>query len=185
MTLCQPTSDKLPRMRPLLEDRTPVQLLWVIAASNALTSLGFAIPFVQSWQTPPHHRTPFLQEIPWFFAILAGLIATFLSEQSLREGIASEQWSEALLAAPRRLLEHPAFSFLGWSLIVASFAAIAFTRGSGIAGVWMFIAPSLSLSRVRSLLRPRNHANADSQLRTPAKPLQSEHWGTPPGPFTN
>jgi hypothetical protein len=31
-------------MKPLLEGRTPTQLLWIIAASNALVSIGFGVP---------------------------------------------------------------------------------------------------------------------------------------------
>lgn len=172
-------------MRPLLENRTPVQLLWIIAVSNILTSFGFAISFVQSWQPPPHHRTPFLHEISWLVPVLVGIMAMWHSEAALREGVASEQWPEDLLAAARRFMKHPAFSFLGWSLIVAPLAVIVFDRRSGLAGVLMFIVPSLSLSRVQSFLRPRNNAKTDSQLRAPAKPLQSEYWGTPPRPFTS
>ena len=59
-------------MKPLLEGRTPTQLLWIIAAPNALVSIGFATPFVQSWQ---HHRGTFSQNFPWFAALLVGFIA--------------------------------------------------------------------------------------------------------------
>src|SRR5882757_1398552 len=107
-------------MKPLLERRTPTQLLWIIAASNALVSIGFGMPFVQSWQ---HHRVPFSQNLPWFAALLVGFIATLLSEAALKKGVASAQWPEALLVTPRKLLEHPAISVLGWSLFVAFFAA--------------------------------------------------------------
>jgi hypothetical protein len=85
-------SGKLPRMKPLQEGRTPTQLLWTIAASNALVSIGFGILFVQSWQ---HHRVPFSQNLPWLAALVVGLIATLLSEAALKEGVASDQWPEA------------------------------------------------------------------------------------------
>jgi hypothetical protein len=174
---------KLPRMKPLLEGRTPTQLLWIIAASNALVSIGFGIPFVQSWQ---HHRMPFSQNFPWFAALLVGFIATLLSEAALKEGVASDQWPEALLGTPRKLLEHPAISVLGWSLIVASLAAIAFSRGHNIGGAWAFLAPSMSLKRVRVSLRPPGKGPTDPRLLPyPAKPLLSEHWGAPPQTFSD
>jgi hypothetical protein len=169
-------------MKPLLEGRTPTQLLWIIAASNALVSIGFGMLFVQSWQ---HHRVPFSQNFPWFAPLLTGLIATLLSEAALKEGVASEQWPEALLVTPRKLFEHPAISILGWSLIVASFAAIAFDRGHNIGGAWAFLAPSMSLNRVRVSLRPPSKVATNPGLPYPAKPLQSGHWGTPPRPFSN
>jgi hypothetical protein len=173
---------KLPRMKPLLEGRTPTQLLWIIAASNALFSIGFGMPFVQSWQ---HHRVPFSQNLPWFAALLVGFIATLLSEGALKEGVASEQWPEALLVTPRKLLKHPAISVLGWSLIVASLAAIAFSRGHNIGGAWAFLAPSMSLKRVRVSLRPPGKGPTDPRLLPyPAKPLLSEHWGAPPQTFS-
>jgi hypothetical protein len=167
-------------MKPLLEGRTPAQLLWIIAASNALVSIGFAIPYVQSWQ---RHRMPFSQNLPWFAVTLVGLSATLLSEAALKEGVASEQWPEALLVTPRKLFEHPAISVLGWSLIVASFAAIAFSR-HGVA--WAFLAPSMSLNRVRVSLRPPGKVATNPRLLPyPAKPLLSEHWGAPPQPFSD
>jgi hypothetical protein len=170
-------------MKPLLEGRSPAQLLWSIAASNALVSIGFGMPFVQSWQ---HHRVPFSQNLPWFAALLVGFIATLLSEAALKEGVASDQWPEAVLVAPRRLLERPAVPFLGWSLIVASFAAIAFAHGNHIGGAWAFLAPSMSLNRVRASLRPPgNDATNPRLLPNPAKPLLSEHWGSPPQPFSD
>jgi hypothetical protein len=169
-------------MKPLLEGRTPSQLLWIIAASNALVSIGFGMPFVQSWQ---HHRVPFSQNFPWFAALLVGFIATLLSEAALKEGVTSEQWPEALLVTPRKLFEHPAISVLGWSLIVASFAAIAFSRHA-TGGAWAFLAPSMSLNRVRVSLRPPGKFETNPRLSPyPAKPLLSEHWGSPPQPFSD
>jgi hypothetical protein len=168
-------------MKPLVVGRTPTQLLWIIAASNALVSIGFGIPSVQSWQ---HHRVPFSQNLPWFAALMVGFIATLFSEVALKEGVASEQWPETLLITPRKLLEHPAISVLGWSLLVASFAAIAFPRGHNIGGSWVFLAPAMSLNRVRVSLRPKVTTNP-RLLPNPAKPLQSEHWGSPPQPFSD
>src|SRR5882757_7515396 len=168
-------------MKPLLERRTPTQLLWIIAASNALVSIGFGMPFVQSWQ---HHRVPFSQNFPWFAALLVGFIATLLSEAALKEGVASDQWPEALLVTPRKLLEHPALC-PGWSLIVASLGIMAFSRGHHIGGAWAFLAPSMSLNRVRVSLRPPDKGPTNPRLLPyPAKPLLSEHWGVPPQPFS-
>jgi hypothetical protein len=176
-------SGKLPRMKPLQEGRTPTQLLWIIAASNALVSIGFAIPYLQSWQ---RHRVPLSQNLPWFAVILVGLIATLLSEAALKEGVASKQWPEALLVTPRKLLEHSAIPVLGWSLIVASFAAIAFAHGNHIGGAWAFLAPSMGLNRVRVSLRPPGKVATNPRLLPyPAKPLLSEHWGSPPKLFSD
>ena len=170
-------------MKPLLEGRTPTQLLWIIAASNALISLGFGMPFfVPSWQ---HHRLSFSQAICWFAAVVVGFISDMLSEAALKEGVASERWPEALLAAPRKLLEHPAISVLGWSLIVASFAVLAFARVHNYSSEWVFLAPALSLTRIRTLMRPPSNIATHTGLRHPLKPLQSEHWGTPPQSFSN
>jgi hypothetical protein len=170
-------------MKPLLEGRTPTQLLWIIAASNALVSIGFGTPYVRSWLG---HRVPPSQNLPWIVALAIGFIGTLLSEAALKEGVSSEQWPQALLVTPRKLLEHPAFSALGWSLIVASFAAIAFSRGQHIGLAWAFLAPSMSLSRVRVSLRPpANVATNRGLLSNPSKPLLSEHWGSPHRPFSD
>jgi hypothetical protein len=169
-------------MKPLLKGRTPTQLLWIIAASNALVSIGFGMHFVQSWQ---RHRVPFSQNFPWFSVILFSLIATLLSAAALKKGVDTEQWPEALLVTPGKLLEHSAIPVLGWSLIVASFAAIAFPRGHN-GGAWAFLAPTMSLNRVRVSLRPPGQAPTNARLLPyPAKPLLSEHWGSPPQPFSD
>jgi hypothetical protein len=42
--------DKLPRMGRLLQSRTPAQLLWIIAASNALVVIGFGVLSLPSWR---------------------------------------------------------------------------------------------------------------------------------------
>jgi hypothetical protein len=173
-------------MRPLLEDRTPKQLLWTIAVSNALTSLGFAM----AWLLSPRNHVAFLQNHSssrWICLPIMGigLIATLFAEQSLKNGVASEQWPEALLVTPRKLFENQATSALGWSLIAASFLAIVFTRSSNIAGAWVFITPALSLARVRSSLRLRNNPPVDPHPLYPLKPLQSKQWGTPPRPLSN
>ncbi len=170
-------------MKPLLEGRTATQLLWMIAAANALISIGFGIAFVQSWQP---HRVPFSQNLPWFAALLVGFIATLLSEAALKEGVASERWPETILDTPRKLLEHPAISVLRWSLIVASFATIDFPRGHPIGGSWVFLAASMSLNRVRVSLRPPSKVATNPRLLPyPAKPLLSERWGAPPQPFSD
>jgi hypothetical protein len=162
-----------------------MQLVWISVASNALIALCLGIFFMLSLRLPQDVRIPFLQKLPWLILLLLGVIGDVLAESALRKGIAAERWPESLLLAPRKLLEQPVFSVLGWSLIVASFAVLVFSRGQHIAGYWFFLAPQMGLSRVRMSLRPQNKAAANSGLLYPAKPLQSEQWGTPPSPFTN
>ena len=120
-----------------------------------------------------------------FGALVLGLIGTLIAESKLRNGIESERWPDALLDAPRKVAAHPAFFILPYLLIVASFVDIIFSRGGNLSGTWMFLYPAMSLTRVISVLRPRQ-TDADPRSRMdPPKPLQSEHWGSPPRPFSN
>jgi hypothetical protein len=170
-------------MSSLLERRTPAQLLWIIAVANALIVSGIAGILVMSWQLPEGLRLPWTAKLPWLALLSPGFIAGILAEVALQRGVAHKQWPEALLATPRKLLEHPAVSVLGWSLIVASFAAIVFSRGHHVSGAWSFLIPQLSIARVQFSLRSPANAD-DSSLIYPAKPLQSENWGAPPRPFS-
>jgi hypothetical protein len=172
-------------MRPLLQSRTPMQLVWISVASNALIALCFGAFFVLSLRLPPDVRIPFSHKLPWLVLLLLGLVGDILTTSALRRGIATERWPESLLIAPRKLAEHPAFSVLGWALIVASFAVIVFSRGQHIGGSWFFLVPQLGLNRIRMSLRAPNKAPATSQLPYPTKPLQSDQWGVPPQPFSN
>jgi len=171
-------------MRPL-QSRTPVQLVWISVASNALIALCFCMLFILSLQLPEGLRLSYLQKLPWIVLLVLGITGDILAQSALRKGVASDRWPESLLVAPRKLAEHPVFSVLGWSLIVASFALLVFSRGQRLAGFYFFLAPQMGLNRVRMSLRSPNKVADTSGLSYPAKPLQSEHWGTPPRPFTN
>jgi hypothetical protein len=170
-------------MKPLLEGRTPKQLLWIMAVSSGLICVGFGIAFVQSWQA---HHVSFPQKLPWIAALLVGFIATMWSASALKDGIASELWPETVLDAPRKVLKHPAILVLIWSLIVASFVTIDFPRGHPIGGSWVFQALALSLIHARGSLRPPVTVPTNPRLLSyPIKPLLSEHWGAPPQPFSD
>jgi hypothetical protein len=161
-----------------------MQLVWISIAFNVLVALCFGMFFMLSLRLPQDLRMPFSQKLPWLILLLLGIIGDALAGSALRKGIATERWPESLLMAPRKLLEHPAISVLGWSLIAASFAVMVFSRGQHIAGYYFFLAPQMSLNRLRISLRPPSKA-ASSGMLYPAKPLQSEQWGTPPQPSSN
>jgi hypothetical protein len=154
-----------------------------MAASNALISIGFGIAFVQSWQA---HHVSLFQKLPWIAALLVGFIATLLSGTALKDGVASELWPETVLAAPRKVLEHPAILVLIGSLFVTSCATFDFPPGHPIGGSWVFQAVALSLIHARGSLRPPVNVSTDPRLLSyPTKPLLSEHWGAPPQPFSD
>jgi hypothetical protein len=161
-----------------------MQLVWISFAANALIALCFGAFFVLSLRLPQNMRSPFTQKLPLLILLLLAFIGDMLAESALRKGVANERWPEALLVAPKKLVEHPAISVLGWSLIAASFAVMVFSRGQHIAGYYFFLAPQMSLNRLRISLRPPSKA-ASSGILYPAKPLQSEHWGTPTQPSSN
>jgi hypothetical protein len=171
-------------MRPLLQYRTPAQLLWMIGATNVLVSLSFGVLGVGSRHCP-HRHLPFPVALFSFGALVLGLIETLIAESKLRNGIKSERWPDALLDVLRKVAAYPAFFILPYLLIIASFVDIIFSRSGNLSGAWMFLYPAMSLTRVISALRPRQ-TDADHRSRMdPPKPLQSEHWGSPPRPFSN
>jgi hypothetical protein len=174
----------LPRMRPLLQYRTPAQLLWIIGAMNVLVSLSFGLLGVGSCHYP-HRHLPFPLALFSFGALVLGLIGTLIAESNLKNGIRSERWPDAQLDALRKVVAHPAFFMLPFLLIIASFVYIISSRSGPLSGGWMFLYPAMSLTRVISALRPRQ-ADADHRSRMdPPKPLRSEHWGSPRQPFSN
>ncbi len=172
------------RMRPLLQYRTPAQLLWMIGAANVLVSMSFALLGVVSRHYPHRQHRPLPTVLFSFGALVLGLIGTLIAESKLRNGIRSERWSDAVLDAPRKVVAHPAFFILPYLLIIASFVDIIFSRSGNLSGAWMFLYPAMSLTRVTSALRPRQ-TDADPRNRMDSsKPLRSEHWGSPPRPFS-
>jgi hypothetical protein len=172
-------------MGSLLERRTPAQLLWIIGASSALVSIGFA---VLAWDRPKG-----LQPTGWYWlaaplaALALGLVSSLVAERALQNGINSERWSDSLLDAPRKFTARPVFSVLSGLLLVGAIAYLVFavsgSRHSG--GIWAILWPLMSITRVRSYLRPRPKSDRLFRPIERPKPLQSENWGTPPQPFSN
>ncbi len=167
-------------MRSVLQQRTPVQLLWIQAVATILIVLGFGVPVALSWHTPVGQHLPFSLRLPWFAAILIGFTVSLLAEDILRNGVSSERWSDSLLATPRRLVAHSAYSILGWSLLFAVALTAIFVpirHASGL--VWAYLVPQMSLVRVHMILRSKPSETFDLQRITldSAKPLYSHHWG--------
>ena len=166
-------------MGSLVERRTPAQLLWIIAASNALIITGFATLSLPAMRHGGQH--------PWYsFAItVLGLIGSLIAERALRGGINSDQWPESLLAVPRKLAAHPVSAILAGFLFIGAIAYVVFTSARHIGGAWIFLFPQMSLIRVQSYLRPEPKSDSLLQPSERPKPLQSENWGAQPRPFSN
>jgi hypothetical protein len=166
-------------MSRLLHNRTPAQLGWIIAVANLLVSSCFAAFFVDSFHRPNSPRLPIWAAIVPVALIIFGSILDWFAETALKDGIASEQWPEALIAPARKIFAPPALPAASLLLIVG--IAVVFLLGNRhYAGVWIFLFPILSLSRVRGIFNPpRKNAGGVGPV-DPPKPLQSEHWGLPP-----
>jgi hypothetical protein len=174
-------------MSTLLHNRTPAQLAWIIAASNLFASSGFAVFFVDTYRHPHGHRfSPFAASIS--FALILGLVLGALAETALKDGIASEQWPESLLVTTRKIFMHPALSAATLLLLVASiavvvFSSVVFSSAPHFGAAWIFLIPSMSLTRIRGIFSPpRESASGLGSIDSP-KPIQSEHWGVPPQSF--
>jgi hypothetical protein len=162
-------------MKPLLQSRTPTQLLWLIAAANALVIIGFGVL---------RYRSPHLLLWCSFAAVVFGLVSSLVVEQALRNGISSDRWPEKLLEAPRKFMTSGSPILCGF-LILGSLANVVFSPAHQIGGTWMFFAPLLTLTRVATCLRPKPASDRLFQPREQSKSLQSENWGSPPRPFSN
>ncbi len=157
-------------------------MVWICVASNALIALCFGAAFLLSLRLPPDVRIPLSQKVPWLAFFLLGIIGDVLAASTLRRGVATERWPESLLVAPRKLLEHPAFTVLSCTLIVAAIVVSGFSPRQNLAEYWFILAP---LNNMRLSLREENKVPAPSHLPYPESPLQSEHWGTPPQSFSS
>lgn len=164
-------------MKLWLQNRTPVQLLWLIAAWSTLTTASYGALAFLPWRYPARQYPLF-----WgaFILLIASIAGSLLAEQALQNGISSERWPDRLLDRPRKLFTHPALSVLNALFLAASFAFIIFYRGHRIGGAWIFLWPAMCLGRVSNYLRPKPVSTDNSLLRIVErpKPLQSEHWGT-------
>jgi hypothetical protein len=171
-------------MRTWLQEWTPVQLLWIIAASNFLVAIGFGM---MAFPARFHHGSRALLLCP-LVVLLLGLIGDLIVENDLKEGIASERWADALLNGPRKLA--PAFFGLSYLFIAVSFISVLIMGASGrmnFSGAWCFLFPAMCLTRLANYLRPKSASSNDSLFKPieRPRPLQSEEWGTPPRPFSN
>jgi hypothetical protein len=172
-------------MSGLLQNRTPAQLAWIIAASNLLVASSFAAFFVESYHHPNSHRLPLWAAFISFALLIFGLVLGLFTETALKDGIASEQWPEALLVTTRKIFTHPALSAAIFTLFAAFVAVIAFSGSRHVAGAWIFLLPSMSLTRMRAMFNPPRKDAGGLGLIDPPKPPQSDHWGAPPSSFTN
>ena len=171
-------------MRTLLQNQTPLQLLWLIAASNIIVSMSFGILEFRSWQH--HHLSDSLLWISFGMLIL-GVVGDLIAEQALRDGISAEYWPGSLLDGPRKLFAGPAFPVLNVLFLVAGCAYIAFSPARSFGGAWAFLFPGMSLPRIIGYMRRKSPPSTDRLFlqREPPKPLHSEHWKTPPRPFAS
>jgi hypothetical protein len=175
---------KLPPMRTLLQNRTPVQLLWIIAASNVLVAMSLGILGLRS----SHLRVSQLpHSLIWasLSTFLFGLLWGAVTEQTLRDGITAERWPDSLLGGPRKLIAHPAFTVLNVLFFIAGCGYTAFSHAHNFGGTWAFLYPAMSLTRVINYLRNKPPSSSNDSLGqlNSLKPLQSEHWGDPSRPF--
>jgi hypothetical protein len=171
-------------MSRLLQNRTPAQLAWIIAASNLLAASGFAAFFIDSYRHPNGHRlSPFAASISLALLIL-GLVLGLLAETALRDGVASEQWPEALLITTRKIFMHSALPAAALLLIVASIAVVVLSSARHFSAAWIFLIPSMTLTRIRGIFSQSRKSSSHPRSIDPAKPFQSEHWGTSPQPFS-
>jgi hypothetical protein len=168
-------------MRPLLQSLTPKQLLSIIAGSNALVIVGFALLALPASHSRSRHLSLWCCS---FVALVIGLIGSMVAEQALRNGINSGQWPDSLLAVPKKLAAHPAYYVIQGLLFMG---AIAYMVSPGFhgSGVWCFLGPMMSLTRVQSYLSTRSTSKPSLWLIEQHKPLQSESWGVPPRPFSS
>jgi hypothetical protein len=172
-------------MNRLLRNRTPAQLGWIIAVANLLVASSFAAFFVDSYRHPTGHRLSALAACTSFALLILGLAVELFAETALKDGIVSEQWPEALVTTTRKIFTHPALSAASLLLIVAGIAVVVFSGRHFVGVVWIFLLPSMSLTRIRGFFsQPRKDAGGLGSI-DPPKPLQSEQWGTPPQSFTN
>jgi hypothetical protein len=167
-------------MGSLLQNRTPAQLAWIVAASDLFVTSSFATFVVEAYYHPNRHRLPLWASLASFALLILGLVIGLFAEAALKDGIASEHWPDALVAGTRKLFTHPALAAVMFILVAASIAVVAFSNSRHFAGAWIFLFPAMSLTRVKAVFtRPRNSASGPGTIGPP-KPLQSDHWGIPP-----
>ncbi|MGH9596813.1 MAG: hypothetical protein ACRD3K_08465 [Edaphobacter sp.] len=166
-------------MKPLLQSRTPMQLLWIIAAFNALVMIFFGIP----WHRGGQHLLLWCS----LAAAILGIIGALITEQSLENGISAERWSDSLLNTTRKLTRYPVWFVLIGSLLICALAFMVTLSLHESGRAWMYIWPAMTLTliRLQSALHPKTISNGLLQPIERAKPLQSESWGTPPRPFSS
>ena len=164
-------------MATLLQNRTPAQLASIIAASNLLASSGFAVIFVDTYRhSHGHGLSPFAASISFALPTLGGLVLGMFAERALKDGISSEQWPDALLVTTRKIFTHPA---LPAATLVLMVAAIAVIVSGHFGAAWIFLIPSMGLTRIRAMFSPPRENASGLGLADPPKPIQSEHWGVP------
>lgn len=165
---------KLRGMRSPLRNWSPVQLIWTIGISSAAISLTMVVLAALSW----HQRLPITAKRYAVATIAIGMIVDLMAESTLQKGARLGRWSDSLLSAPRKFLEHPAVTFSIWSMFLASlvYLILAPLRNTAIATI--FLALPLSFARVGNCLRPQGETHEGSDLALdPARPLHSDYWG--------
>jgi hypothetical protein len=170
-------------MGRLLQNRTPAQLAWILAASNLLVSSCFATFFIDSYRHPNSHRVPLWAVGISFSLLILGVFMGIFAETALKDGITSEQWPEAVVASTRRFFTQPGLSGAIFALMAASVAVLVISVVSSkrlYTGAWIFLFPAMSLTRFKTIFSRSRKSDNGPGTQDPPKPLQSEHWGIPP-----
>ena len=171
-------------MKRLFHERSPSQILWMIAASNVLIAVGFAVPTAMAWHLSSNQRLPFSLKLPWLIVILVGIVGSLLGEVTFSKGVKTDRWPEESLVQPRTVLKHPAMSTLQWALLIAGLLTAIFSRTHTFGLYWIFWATCQSLARVRMNLDRRVEPSSSSgNALFPAKPLRSNQWGITSTPY--
>lgn len=172
-------------MEPWLQARTPNQLLWLIAAANALAVIGFVLVAPMPWHSGIAQQTPHQHPLLDFCTVVIGIVASLFVEQELTNGFAANRWPDDTMARVRKLVVHPVFTIVPLLFLIVGVVSTLISPPHNMEWLWMAFWPTMSMVRLRALALPEKPSRPN-RLFTPGeapKPLHPDHWGNPPGTF--
>jgi hypothetical protein len=167
-------------MTSRLQRWKPAQLLWIVGIANLASTVAVLVLAALSWHLPEDQRLPLQVKIPAFLAFVLSFAASLVAESALQRGIRSRVWPDSLLAAPRRLLSHPARTVITTLMMAGTLILFIILplRSTPLGTLFMML--PLNLSRIRYSLDPPSADPLSTIPRLdlyPAKPLHSDQWG--------
>ncbi len=155
-------------MNGWFKDRTPTQLLWMVAGANLFVAAGFGLTAYPWWHWFDVKKPAFATMMCIFGMMFVGIFVDMCAKNTLRLGIAENRWPDRLLEGTRELVNRRIFSLISGVFLAGAILSMVYffySHAGYIGGGFVFLYPAMSLNQLRSTVNPKQSSSNSVPLK--------------------